>query len=118
MLEDTGFSQEQVQAQSYNDSDRIDIELIDVELALSPINQTGLFTKRAFLAGEVVMPSRINGKRTQAGRYTNHSKNPNAAMAHDGDAIYLRVIRDVPAGEELTVDYRQSVSVARSLCQV
>jgi len=118
MLDETGFTADQVDTQTRNESDRIDIELVDVELSPSPINKIGMFAKRKFASGEVVMPARINGKRTQAGRYVNHSKKPNATMFIEDNNIYLRVINDVSDGEELTVDYRQSVAVTRSLCQV
>lgn len=118
MLDETGFTADQVDTQTRNESDRIDIELVDVELSPSPINKIGMFAKRKFASGEVVMPARINGKRTQAGRYVNHSKTPNATMFIEDNNIYLRVISDVSDGEELTVDYRQSVAVTRSLCQV
>jgi hypothetical protein len=84
----------------------------------SPIEGKGLFTSSHIKAGAVVAPARINGQRTPAGRFVNHSRTPNAAMVAGGaGAIDVVALRDIAgchggdSGEEITVDYRQAVIV-------
>lgn len=37
--------------------------------------------------------------------YLNHSENPNAVVAQDDTKLLVQFLRDVPRGEELTIDY-------------
>jgi hypothetical protein len=81
---------------------------VAVQLGKSSIQGTGVFATGDFAAGDVVAPARVEGKRTPAGRYTNHAKSPNAVMAlrENGD-IDLTATQPISAGEEVTVNYRQ-----------
>ena len=70
-------------------------------------------------SGEIIAPARLDGKRTPAGRYTNHSKNPNSIMIlrdnNDIDLVAKKVIKGCQGGnlgEEITIDYRQALSLA------
>ena len=55
-----------------------------------------------------------DGSRTQAGRYLNHSQDPNAELSLTPDGRIMAVpTRDLKAGEELTVDYRQAAQIAK-----
>jgi hypothetical protein len=91
-----------------------------VKVCDSPIEGRGLFSLVPVAAGDVVAPARLGGRRTEAGRYINHSKTPNAVMVPNdkGDVIVV-ALRDIAGchggdtGEEITVDYRQAVNVAR-----
>ena len=91
-----------------------------VMVGLSKIEGSGLFATGAFAANELIAPTRLGGRRTPAGRYANHSKTPNAEMFLDerGDA-YLFSLRPISGckggmlGEEITVDYRQVLGLAR-----
>tara|TARA_R110002126_G_scaffold26555_2_gene89688 strand:+ start:1498 stop:2352 length:855 start_codon:yes stop_codon:yes gene_type:complete len=84
----------------------------------SNIEGKGLFLTWPVPAETIISPARINGKRTPAGRYVNHSANPNCkyVMLFDSD-IYLVAKSNIHGcqgggkGEELTVDYRQAVSL-------
>ena len=74
--------------------------------------------------GETICCVRRDGKRTPAGRFTNHSGKPNAKMFQDDLGIHLRALRDISGsrggqdGEEITVDYRQAFAVNKaSVCQ-
>lgn len=95
----------------------IDYDLIDmpdgffVELKDSPIHGKGLFATQDFEAGEVVCPGRIDGKRTPAGRFINHSPNGNIEPKKVGEDIFATAARKIQAGEELLVDYRASMRV-------
>jgi len=97
-----------------------------VQLSDSKIEGKGLFATGNFAEGEVIAPARINEKRTPAGRYTNHSKNPNAVFVlRDNDDIDLVASRPISGmrggllGEEITIDYRQALSLYKEklICQ-
>lgn len=83
----------------------------------SAIQGKGLYSSIAVKAGEIIAPSRLNSMRTPAGRYTNHSRFPNAVMRKlpNGD-IYLVALRDIRGceggdyGEEITVNYRDALA--------
>lgn len=77
----------------------------------SKIHGMGLFATRDFEAGDVICPGRLNGHRTPAGRYTNHSADPNATSMKWGDDIYAVAIRHVYAGEEILICYRTAIKV-------
>lgn len=95
-------------------------------IGLSKIEGKGVFASGNIKEGEVVGPSRINKMRTPLGRYTNHSKKPNAKMVlkENGD-IDLVAVSNIAGykggqlGEEITVDYRQvlRLSLGEELCQ-
>ena len=104
-----GWTEELVREQSVNTEDVIAIPTWDtVEMRESDIEGVGLFARVPFPQGATVMPARIGGKRTQAGRYTNHARLPNATMKfHTNGNPYLVTIADVDVGDELTVDYRE-----------
>jgi hypothetical protein len=79
----------------------------------------GLFASANISAGSPIAPARIDGKRTPAGRYTNHSRNPNAfAVANPDGFTYLVALREIKGatggylGEEITIDYRQALEVS------
>jgi hypothetical protein len=118
MLVDLGVSRELVKTQSENEDDMFPISLENrkVCLADSPIHGKGLFATAPIEAGEVILAARLSGKRTQAGRYTNHAKEPNARMVKDAQGdLYLIALKQIQGyhggdlGEEITVDYRTSV---------
>jgi hypothetical protein len=80
-----------------------------VALTHSQREGLGIFSKLNFQKGTAIVPARMDGKRTPAGRYTNHSANPNAIFTKlDGDHIALVAEKDIEAGDEITVDYRQA----------
>lgn len=83
----------------------------DVELRDSPLHGKGLFALRDFLEGERICPGRLAGKRTPAGRFINHSQEPNAEPVKDGDDIHAVTLRALAAGEEIFINYRDSMRV-------
>jgi hypothetical protein len=85
----------------------------------SKIEGKGLFATGNIKAGELICPARVGNKRTPAGRFTNHAKNPNAIVVlrdnGDIDLIAKKAIdgcRGGNLGEEITIDYRQSVRLS------
>lgn len=116
-LIEIGISETLVQEQSVNDADQVVYANNRVMTSDSPIHGKGLFATCPIPANQIILPARINGFRTQAGRYTNHSANPNARMEADEEGnIYLISVRDIDGckggelGEEITVDYRQAIA--------
>ena len=111
-LTQLGVDQDAIDAIVTIESDLIDMpEGHSVELKASPVHGIGMFATRHFFAGEVICPGRLNGKRTPAGRYINHSCDANVIPYKFDDDIYVITIKDVPVGGELLVDYRASMRV-------
>jgi len=120
-LKEWGLSAEYIRQVSEDDSDAIELPngTYKFQVGNSPIEGKGLFATADIEQGEDIAPARIEGKRTLAGRYTNHAKEPNAVMVSlygvDGDKsmVILRAIKPIKGrrggqqGEEITVDYRQ-----------
>lgn len=85
----------------------------------SPIEGKGLFCTIPVDEGAFMAMARIGDKRTPAGRFVNHSHNPNAYFALDANGGICLIARRRIAGcvggdcgEEITVDYRQAVSLS------
>jgi hypothetical protein len=123
-LDEHGFTEEIARSQSENEDDQIPMPYgwSKVSVRDSLIEGKGLFANHTISAGEIIAPARIDGKRTPAGRYTNHAKDPNAEMVKllNGD-IDLVAITDIygckggSIGNEITIDYRRTISLARQL---
>jgi hypothetical protein len=119
VLAEAGLSHELARQQTENETDRLDLDNINIRVAKSPIDGLGLFVTSSVKAGEVICPARIDGMRTQAGRYTNHSMSPNAKMVllNNGD-IDLVALTDIQGcqggslGTEATINYRQALSLS------
>jgi hypothetical protein len=107
------------------ESDLVDMpEGHDVELKASPVHGIGMFATRYFFAGEVICPGRLDGKRTPAGRYINHSHDANVMPYKFGDDLYVIALKDVGVGSELLINYRDAVGTnfgfylsGETLCQ-
>ena len=125
MLKDLGVTADQVRTESEIQEDIIPFPYgsFNVQLSDSQIEGKGLFATSTIKAGDLVAPARLNGKRTPAGRYTNHSPNPNAEFVlFDNNDIVLAALIDIEGckggelGEEITNDYRQAISLRGSIC--
>jgi hypothetical protein len=115
-----GFTPDEVRTMSLDDRDMMPMPdgWPKVTVRPSPIEGRGIFLSAPAEAGEVIGPARVGDKRTPLGRYTNHSRIPNGAFvkAANGDILLvaLRHIRGCvggDAGEEVTVDYRQAMTM-------
>jgi hypothetical protein len=118
MLEQLQISEEQMWDESSVEDDLVPYPpgLWNSRLAVrqSSIHGKGLFAEANITAGEIICPARVQGKRTPAGRYTNHSEAPNAKpILVFGTDIGWLALRDIHGrrggqnGEEITVDYRE-----------
>lgn len=125
-LIECGFTAEHVRKQSENQDDMTDLPFGEykIKVAKSHIEGQGLFATADIDSGEHIAPARIGGKRTIVGRFTNHSVAPNATMiAGRGSDILLIAIRKITGchggrdGEEITVDYRQSLTLVREVAK-
>lgn len=126
MLEDVGIPHKIALAESENDSDRIDMRFDCIRVLPSSIQGKGVFLTSPVSEGQMIAPARVDGFRTEVGRYTNHSATPNAKMVRRGQDIDLVALRHIDGcmgggqGEEITIDYRQALAAARAeelLCQ-
>lgn len=115
-----GFTDELARKQSFDESDQIPFPhgSYKVAVSASAIEGKGLFATAAICEAEVIAPARIDGMRTPAGRYTNHSANPNACMvmldSGDINLVALKPIKGCAGGnlgEEITIDYRGALSL-------
>lgn len=129
VLKEFGFDAATARQQAEDESDQIDMPnafKAVVQVRESNIEGKGLFLSWHIATGQIIAPARISGKRTPAGRYVNHSINPNCKyVADENGDIYLVSLRDIDGckggnkGEELTVDYRQALTLNKELskCQ-
>jgi SET domain len=96
-----------------------------VELKDSNLHGKGLFVTKPFDKDEQIAPMRLDGKRTPAGRYINHSPRPNCKPIKIGDDMFVVADKFINVGEELLLNYRDSVKInfgidlkGEKLCQV
>lgn len=83
----------------------------DVEVRPSRLHGSGLFALRAFETGEFICPGRIEGHRTPAGRFINHSLKPNATSVKTDDDIAAVALGPIQAGDEILISYRTALNV-------
>jgi hypothetical protein len=75
----------------------------------SSIEGIGLFANRRIIGGETFAPARLDGMRTPGGRFVNHAISPNSRFEPIGKDLWLVANRDIPEGEEITLDYREAL---------
>lgn len=126
VLQEQGMTEEEVQKIVQNELDQIPLPdgSYKMMVATSRIHGKGVFATSDIKTGEIIAPALLSGKRTPAGRYTNHSKNPNAIMVKQDDGnIYLVAKDNITGcrggfqGNEITIDYRQALNLRSNLCQ-
>jgi hypothetical protein len=120
-IESHGISPEQAELITQDESDRIPMPhgSYKFQIGISPIHGKGTFATSRIEEDETIGPARIDGKRTDLGRYVNHSPFPNAAMVKDGDMVYLVATKPIAGckggmvGDEITVDYGKVIEACR-----
>jgi len=111
-LEEYGLTEGVVMKLVDNRSDRIDIHVPSIEFRKSTIHGVGTFATRDFAEREFISPIRIRDKRTPAGWLMNHSRKSNATFVQAQEqSIAAIALRPIRKGEEITVDYRNAMSV-------
>jgi hypothetical protein len=108
LVESIAMTEQEIRVQVENTEDMCSMPMgyESVYVAKSALEGCGFYSKENIQTGSVICPSRINGKRTPAGRYVNHALLCNAEMVFFGDDMALKASRDIEAGEEITVNYR------------
>jgi hypothetical protein len=121
-----GYTPESALEIAMNEGDQIEMPdyCRTFRISKSNIEGDGFFVTATANKGDTIAPACIDGKRTPAGRYVNHSKRPNAKMVQlpngDINLIATRRIKGCcggSVGEEVTVCYREALNVRRKVCQ-
>ena len=118
LLEELNLTEEDVQKQVLNKEDYVEISndlAPKITIRDSYIQGKGAFLSSSCDENEILAVAKLGEKRTLAGRYVNHSKNPNCRYTkfEDGN-IYLVSNQKITGcsggqkGEELTVNYREA----------
>jgi hypothetical protein len=109
-LLESGFTEADVQKVTHG-SEVIAVKGDLLCVSESEISGLGLFPTTQIKSGDVIAPALLDGIKTTAGRYTNHSGTPNAVMIiMDDKNINLVALRDIE-DEEITTDYRANLEV-------
>ena len=84
----------------------------EVTVKPSPIQGLGLFATKNILYNALLGISHVyspgfkdNYIRTPLGGFINHAQDPNCELHKIGDYLYLRIIRNIDKGDELTLKY-------------
>lgn len=126
VLKEFGYTEETVRLECDRTDDMIPFSkgTYIVSVLPSPIHGKGLFATTDIEAGRIIVTGRLGRFRTPAGRYTNHSKHPNARWVEDHGDMFLQAIVPIKGyrggfvGEEITIDYRQALKLRGvSQCQ-
>jgi hypothetical protein len=126
-LEEVELTEEEIRRESEYDGDLTDMPegfSSVITVRDSDIEGKGVFASWPFEIGQIIGLARIGLKRTQIGRYLNHSGDPNAEfkLMNNGDILliatrYIPGCRGGDKGTELTVDYRKSYQLRIKQCQ-
>jgi hypothetical protein len=117
VLEEQGASPEAVRRASERTDDCCPFPFgaYKVKVGRSLIEGRGLIATADIAAGEFIAPGTWGHKRTPAGRYTNHAKDPNAAFHYDALGVaWLVALKPIEGstgaqdGNEITIDYRRT----------
>jgi hypothetical protein len=121
---EVGMTTEQIREQSENPFDQTAFPHggYKVKVGPSAIEGKGLFATADIEPGEFIAPARVLGKRTPAGRFTNHSLTPNAEMQRGiGSDINLIALSPISGchggqdGEEITINYRNAYGLTKQI---
>lgn len=119
-IQEAGWTQEDVEKVVAYSEDKIPFPngSYGVTFDKSPIHGAGMFASAPFSPDMIVAPARVDGKRTPAGYLVNHAKDPNckAEILPNGDMVLVAIkpIRGMLGGlngDEITLDYRQVLSI-------
>lgn len=120
LLAELGLTEAQAQKSSSDLSDHIGqprLDFANFTYGKSQIRGNGTFAAKLLVAGQYIGALNINGCRTMLGRSVNHSPMPNARADMEGNVLVLSAAGPIPAGEEITVNYRfmPAIKLALSL---
>lgn len=78
----------------------------NIYISGSNIDGFGVFPRRSFKKDDFIAEMRCGENRTVAGRYTNHSLNPNSRPMFVNGVLSLVSITDIAQNQEVTCNYR------------
>lgn len=112
-LSQIGMTQDQIDGIVQNETDLVDMPPgFHVEQRPSLIHGTGTFATSAIAADTPICPGRLEGRRTPAGRFINHSPQPNTTShMHPNGDIWAVSLQPIQENEEITIDYRTSMRI-------
>lgn len=120
MLANNGLTEEFVREIAEREDDLIPMpgNVHPYRIGISLIEGKGYFLTVGAKAGVLLAPARIGDMRTNAGRFVNHSRSPNAEMRKGPDnTIYLVAIKNIDGcmggsiGTEVTTDYQRTMNL-------
>lgn len=78
-----------------------------VEIGWSAIHGQGIMASKPFNKGEMILKAvdRSVGAITYLGLFINHQSNANATLTAIEEGWWVIALKDIPRGEEVTVDY-------------
>lgn len=116
VLEALGSNEAHLRLVSDNENDLVEFPCDNILIKESPIEGLGVFAARDLRENIFISKARIEGKRTPAGRYSNHSGTPNAKMVmiENGD-VDLVATKDIKKDDEILTDYYFNYVNTRSL---
>jgi len=123
VLDAIGMTDDQVQEVAHDHSDHANLGKPFNEwvgLGKSIIHGRGLKAYREFELGETIGPARTaEGRRTNIGRYSNHSANPNAIMElAEDNSVWMVATRKINVTDEITTHYGLTLqSIQGALCR-
>ncbi len=110
-LADFGLNHKLVEDQVKEISDLNEKKIEGIEIKESDIHGKGIFATKNYKKGKLICLAKKEGKRTLAGRYGNHSPKQNGAFIVFNNNIWLMAAEDIKKGEEIFVNYRQTLSL-------
>jgi len=115
-LSEIGMTDLQVVSLVTQTDDVVDFdERTDVDIAPSKLSCNGIIATREFKEGERIGKGSHGENRTPLTRFTNHSHQPNVKCSMVGRDLIFSASKHIADGQELTVDYRDVVSLRRQL---
>ena len=106
-----GYTPEAMQKLSEDESTLDSSPLDGVEVKDSELHGLGLFATKEFTPDETICLTAKDGKRTLAGRYSNHSHTPNCGVSYRDGQFVLIAVGHIQAGDELTTDYGHTLAM-------
>ena len=116
-LKESGLTQHQVQEMTDFDNIMVDPSIEGTKVKWSSIHEKGMFATKEFTRGDIVGKALYDYERSNLGRYTNHSDEPNmeVVIVELGVELEMHAIKDIQIGDELTVCYMDGVTKQKEL---
>ena len=111
-LAEIGVTQQQMDSAAMAMPDPVVVE-DDKHHSIEPsdIQGVGVFSGSNMVAGDHVCQLKNGEHWTVCGRYINHDLSPNTLAVLSGDTVSAVAAKEIFAGEELTINYRQIMGI-------